>query len=253
MIGCEVEVWKNPDGELEPTLSIRHQVIREIRTFAPDLVLTHRIHDYHPDHRAVGLLVRDACYMVRVPNIVPDAKALPNDPVVACFADFFSQPAPFRADAKVDVEPVIDKVTAMLDCHVSQVYEWIPHTLGRDSEVPSDAVRTTEMVAGVLRPRALRCASLRAGIPAGRSVRDLRVRPQAETRRVADAVPAVTSNAWVVAESRCAGHAVNPSLGARSRHPWRETVRGTDPPPLTHVNGTSSFGTGTVRRHTSAR
>src|SRR6478736_2996304 len=50
VIGCEVEVWKNPDGELEPSLPIRHQVIREIRTFAPDLVLTHRIHDYHPDH-----------------------------------------------------------------------------------------------------------------------------------------------------------------------------------------------------------
>jgi N-acetylglucosamine malate deacetylase 1 len=141
VIGCEVEVWKNADGELEPTLAIREQVIREIRTFAPDLVLTHRIHDYHPDHRAVGLLIRDACYMVRVPNVVPDAPALPNDPVVACFADFFSQPAPFRADAKVDVEPVSDKMDAMLDCHVSQVYEWIPHTLGRGSEVPSDPVQ----------------------------------------------------------------------------------------------------------------
>jgi N-acetylglucosamine malate deacetylase 1 len=141
VIGCEVEVWKNADGELEPTLAIREQIIREIRTFAPDLVLTHRIHDYHPDHRAVGLLIRDACYMVRVPNVVPDAPALPNDPVVACFADFFSQPAPFRADARVDVEPVSDKMDAMLDCHVSQVYEWIPHTLGRGGEVPSDPAR----------------------------------------------------------------------------------------------------------------
>jgi len=138
IIGCEVNVWSNPDGEIEPSLAIRHQVIREIRTFEPDLVLTHRIHDYHPDHRAVGLLVRDACYMVRVPNVVPDTHALANDPVVACFADFFSQPAPFRADAKVDVEPVSDEMNAMLDCHVSQVYEWIPHTLGRDGEVPSD-------------------------------------------------------------------------------------------------------------------
>lgn len=138
VIGCEVDVWQNPDGELEPTLSLRHDVIREIRRFAPDLVLTHRIHDYHPDHRAVGLLVRDACYMVRVPNVAPDVPALPNDPVVACFADFFSQPAPFRADAKLDIAPVIDRVTAMLDCHASQIYEWIPHTLGRAAEVPAD-------------------------------------------------------------------------------------------------------------------
>src|SRR5262249_45753798 len=116
----------------------RRDVIREIRNFKPDLVLTHRIHDYHPDHRAVATLVRDACYMVRVPNVAPEAPALANDPVVACFADFFSQPAPFRADAKVDVEPVIETLAAMLDCHASQVYEWIPHTLGRSAEVPSD-------------------------------------------------------------------------------------------------------------------
>src|SRR5262249_6747458 len=45
VIGCEVEVWKNLDGELEPTLAVRRDVIREIRSFAPDLVLTHRIHD----------------------------------------------------------------------------------------------------------------------------------------------------------------------------------------------------------------
>ena len=141
VIGCDVDVWNNLDGELEPTLAIRHEVIREIRRFQPDLVLTHRIHDYHPDHRAVGTLVRDACYMVRVPNVAPDTPALRNDPVVAHFADFFSQPAPFRADVKIDVEPVIDTITAMLDCHASQVYEWIPHTLGGNAEVPDDPAR----------------------------------------------------------------------------------------------------------------
>jgi LmbE family N-acetylglucosaminyl deacetylase len=140
VIGCEVEVWKNLDGELEPTLTVRHDVIREIRRFKPDLVLTHRIHDYHPDHRAVATLVRDACYMVRVPNVVPEMTELPNDPVVACFADFFSQPAPFRADAKVDIAPVIDTWSRMLDCHASQVYEWIPHTYGRGNEVPTGLV-----------------------------------------------------------------------------------------------------------------
>jgi LmbE family N-acetylglucosaminyl deacetylase len=139
IIGAEVEVWPHRDGELEPSLALRRDVIAGIRRFRPDLVLTHRIHDYHPDHRAVGQLVRDACYMVRVPNIVPEVPALPRDPVVACFADFFSEPAPFRADAIVDVESALDDFVAMLDCHASQVYEWIPHTLGREGNVPADA------------------------------------------------------------------------------------------------------------------
>ena len=31
VIGCEVDVWNNPDGELEPTLDVRRAVIAEIR------------------------------------------------------------------------------------------------------------------------------------------------------------------------------------------------------------------------------
>jgi LmbE family N-acetylglucosaminyl deacetylase len=138
VIGAEVDVWPYPDGELEPSLELRRAVIRTVRRHRPDLVLTHRIHDYHPDHRAVATLVRDACYMVRVPNVVPDAPALTDDPIVAHFADFFSLPTPFRADVVVDVEGVLETAMAMLDRHASQVYEWIPHTLGRSAEVPVD-------------------------------------------------------------------------------------------------------------------
>ena len=42
VIGAESVVWDFPDGSLEPTLEVRARVIREIRTFAPDLVVTHR-------------------------------------------------------------------------------------------------------------------------------------------------------------------------------------------------------------------
>jgi len=36
-----------------------------------DIVLCHRSNDYHPDHRAVGVLVQDAAYVVTVPNAAP--------------------------------------------------------------------------------------------------------------------------------------------------------------------------------------
>src|SRR5207248_10460280 len=52
---------------------VRWQVIREIRQFQPDLILTHRTNDYHPDHRAVGESVRDASYLVTVPSLVTDS------------------------------------------------------------------------------------------------------------------------------------------------------------------------------------
>ena len=82
-LGGECDVWDFPDGSLQPTLELREAVIREIRSFRPDLVLTHRTCDYHPDHRAVGQAVQDASYMVTVPLVVPDCPIPEAEPVVA--------------------------------------------------------------------------------------------------------------------------------------------------------------------------
>ncbi len=136
-LGAEVDVWDTPDGELEPTLQLRRRVIEEMRRFRPDLVLTHRIHDYHPDHRATGELVRDACYMVRVPGVVPAVPALRADPVVASMVDFFLRPQPFQADVVVDIGAVFERYVALLDCHASQVYEWLPFIEQIPAPVPA--------------------------------------------------------------------------------------------------------------------
>lgn len=134
--GFAYEVWDFPDGELQPNLDVRRKIIAEIRSFAPDLVLTHRTCDYHPDHRAVGQAVQDASYMLRVPRIVPDVPALRRDPVVAYMNDLFSRPTPLRPDVVLDVTTLIDEIVSMLDCHRSQVYEWLPYVEGLKEPVP---------------------------------------------------------------------------------------------------------------------
>src|SRR6059058_257816 len=48
-IGATYEVLDHPDGELDDRLAYRHEVVHLIRGFRPDLVLTHRSTDYHPD------------------------------------------------------------------------------------------------------------------------------------------------------------------------------------------------------------
>jgi LmbE family N-acetylglucosaminyl deacetylase len=139
LIGIEYDIWGFPDGQLQPTLEVRHRIIQEIRRFQPDLVLTHRPCDYHPDHRAVGLAVQDASYMVTVPLIAPDTPALRRDPVVAYMVDLFVRPYPFCADIVLDAGPQFPGIIGMLDCHACQVYEWLPYNLGILDQVPDDA------------------------------------------------------------------------------------------------------------------
>ncbi len=138
VVGAASEVWDYPDGELQPTLELRRRVIREIRGFRPDLLLTHRTNDYHPDHRAAGQVVQDASFMVRVPRIVPEVPALQRDPVVAFMSDPFTKPSPLKADVVLDVTAQVDTIVAMLASHRSQVFEWLPWLEGILDRVPGD-------------------------------------------------------------------------------------------------------------------
>lgn len=136
VIGAEYHAWDFPDGFLQPTLDVRERIIREIRSYQPDLVLTHRLNDYHPDHRAVGQAVQDACYLVTVPAVVPDVPALATDPVVALMTDLFSRPSPLIPDLVLDLAPHLEAVVSMLACQTSQVFDWLPYNQGILDQVP---------------------------------------------------------------------------------------------------------------------
>ena len=136
----DYEVLDNTDGELEPTLANRKRIIRAIREFEPDLILTHRPNDYHPDHRYTALLVQDAAYMVVVPNVLPLTTPLQSNPVIAYVADTFQKPYPFAPDVVVSIDEVIEQKVEALHCHTSQMYEWLPYVDHLDyhkGDVPS--------------------------------------------------------------------------------------------------------------------
>jgi LmbE family N-acetylglucosaminyl deacetylase len=142
VIGSEYITLDNHDGELMPTLEVRRQVIRLIREFKPDMVFAPRVDDYHPDHRATGQLVRDAAYMVTVPNVVALTPHLKKNPIFVNVEDRFSRPTPFSPDVVVDIGGVVEKKVDMYHCHKSQMYEWLPYNRGGLDEVPEgDAAR----------------------------------------------------------------------------------------------------------------
>ena len=126
ILGLTYEALPIPDGELTADLPYRRMLMKRIREIAPDVIITHRTCDYHPDHRACGQLVMDCSYLVGVPLFCPEVPALRKAPVILSMWDHFTNPTPFRADVCVPVGDVVErKIDATLS-HVSQFYEWLP-------------------------------------------------------------------------------------------------------------------------------
>ena len=148
VIGATYEIMDFIDGELQPTLEARRQVIRLIRSVRPDLVLTHRPNDYHPDHCNTAQLVQEAAYLVTVPGICPETPHLSRSPVIMHLSDAFKKPCRFEPSVVVDIGDTLDKVVRMLHCHTSQFYEWLPFNAGHLDQVPeADAARRTWLAA----------------------------------------------------------------------------------------------------------
>jgi LmbE family N-acetylglucosaminyl deacetylase len=136
-LGVEYTVLDNHDAMLMPTLEVREQVIRILRTYKPDLVMTHRPWDYHADHRYTGQIVNDATVPAgHARSVAPDLPLLQRVPRVVYMWDEFTRPYPFIPDIVVGIDDVVETKIDALDCHESQMYEaWGYY---RQSQVPQN-------------------------------------------------------------------------------------------------------------------
>jgi LmbE family N-acetylglucosaminyl deacetylase len=135
-LGIDYVVLDNHDGQLVDSVENRDNLIRIIREIRPDLIITHRLNDYHTDHRHTSLLVQNASYLVAVPNVAPLSPRLDYNPVIVYHQDDFTKPYPFTPDVFVDITDVFDKKMEALALHESQIFEWIPFIDGYLAEVP---------------------------------------------------------------------------------------------------------------------
>lgn len=137
-------VLDNNDGYLTTGIPARESVMRAIREFGPDIIITHRPYDYHPDHRNTAQLVQDCSYLVRVPNFLPGTPIPDVMPVIFYMSDHFMKPAPINPEIVVDIDDVIEIKLRAFDAHVSQVYEWLPWIGGGLEYVPKGPVARFE-------------------------------------------------------------------------------------------------------------
>ena len=122
-----VSFLHQPDGALANELPLRELLVREIRTFRPDAVLTHdpdvvfygRGGVNHTDHRAAGIAAVDAVYpAARNPMAFPWLARSGLAPQRVRRLYLFWSNAP---DVWVDVSGTFERRVAALKAHASQI------------------------------------------------------------------------------------------------------------------------------------
>jgi len=123
----EVAFLDNNDCELENNLVLRGQIVRLIRRYRPDVVITHDPRPIvsrgrflnHPDHRATGQATLDAIYpSARDPLHYPDhiTEGLQPHKVLDIYLWGSTEP-----DTWVDISGSFEKKLAALRCHATQI------------------------------------------------------------------------------------------------------------------------------------
>jgi LmbE family N-acetylglucosaminyl deacetylase len=116
-----------PDGQVEPSLTLRRDLARVIRQVRPDRVVCPspernyaRLGVSHPDHRAVGSAALDAVYPdARNPFAFPELLATEKlEPWTVREVWITGSPAP---NTYVDITDTFARKVAALRCHVSQI------------------------------------------------------------------------------------------------------------------------------------
>ncbi len=128
----EVVFLREPDGLLQATMELRRKLVREIRRFKPEVIITAdptivwASEDYinHPDHRAAALAAVDAIFPAAGnPMIYPEMESegiFPHRPRKVYVHSWSG------SDLYVNIEETIETKIEALRAHTSQMKGWDP-------------------------------------------------------------------------------------------------------------------------------
>lgn len=134
----DIVFLREPDGMLMPTLELRKKLVREIRRFRPEVVITGDPtivwsgEDYinHPDHRAAAQATLDATFPAAgQPNLFEEMEqeGLKAHKVRKVYANVWE-----KADVFINIEDTMDIKIAALRAHKSQLKDWDPESMLRE-------------------------------------------------------------------------------------------------------------------------
>lgn len=140
LIGASYACAGLPDLGVFNDEAARRRTVELIRSVAPNIIVTAAPVDYHPDHEATSVLVRDACFAVTIPNYRTGQARIPDTIPHLYFMDPIGgrdrEGNKVRPDFAVDVARFMETKRQMLSAHESQ-RSWVLKQHGIDNYVGS--------------------------------------------------------------------------------------------------------------------
>jgi bacillithiol biosynthesis deacetylase BshB1 len=122
IIGAAIQFLElGGDCHIQHTPANAMTLAREIRRLKPDVVLApHLGENQHPDHSAVGKIVRDAARLARYGGL-QDLEELPPHPITSLYYYTITQLLTDPPELVVDVSAAREAWDAAIQCHKSQM------------------------------------------------------------------------------------------------------------------------------------
>ncbi|HKG07525.1 MAG TPA: bacillithiol biosynthesis deacetylase BshB1 [Pedobacter sp.] len=111
------------------------EVIKMIRKYQPDIVLTNALHDRHPDHGRAGDLANDACFLSGLSKVITELNGIAQLPWRPRLMLQYIQDRYIRPDIIIDITPYIDIKLASIKAFKTQFYN--PDLDGPDTYISS--------------------------------------------------------------------------------------------------------------------
>ncbi|MXV51339.1 bacillithiol biosynthesis deacetylase BshB1 [Pedobacter sp. HMF7647] len=123
ILGLDVrENLKMPDGFFQNDEENRLKIIKTIRQYQPEIIITNAITDRHPDHGRAGQLVNDATFLSGLIKIKTEHAGVEQEAwrpklVLQFIQDYYIKP-----DIIIDVTDYWDKKMASIQAYKTQFY-----------------------------------------------------------------------------------------------------------------------------------
>lgn len=123
------------DGFFKNDETHQLEIIKMIRKYQPEIVLSNALDDRHPDHGRAGDLVNDACFLSGLPKIVTQVDGVEQTAARPRMILQFIQDRYIKPDIIIDISPYMDTKIASIKAFKTQFYN--PDVDGQQTYISS--------------------------------------------------------------------------------------------------------------------